>query len=209
MSDWEERRYNRKKKKRYDPTSDPANYVTVTTTVVTPTTKYRTWVETSSSVSSSIVDTTSIPYIHATNIRILASNMRPYSRLYVMFDGVDVSNLCRPLSSAEYASNANGAASIGAAIYANAAGNAWIRFYIPARRFTTGRKLVVVTDSTDKAQQTTRSSAFFIANGTLQFSQSVNTIINKSKVESYIENITTQVSSKVYVEPPDNWDSSD
>lgn len=187
----------------YDPVKDPANYVTVITDVITPVTKYRNWTETSSSLESSIVDTTSIPYIRSSDIRCLAEQMRPFVKLYVLFDGDDVSTLCRPLTEAEYTANSVGAANIGTAIYTDVNGRAWFRFYLPSGRFTSGQKIVTVTDNLDSASESTKSTAYYVANGTLQFSQPVETVTNKAMTESYIEDVTTQVSSQVYVPPPE------
>lgn len=192
-----------------DPTTDPANYKTVISNVVTPVTRYRNWTETSSSITSSIVESTSIPYMRASPVRCLVDQMRPYVRLYVLFDGADVTNLCRPLSEAEYNADSVGASSIGTSIYATAGGKAWFRFYLPKGRFTTGQKIITVTDSLSAASESTKSTAYYVANGTLQFSQPVKTVTNKALTESFVENVTTQVSSQVYVAPPEyDWAGS-
>lgn len=154
---------------------------TTTNTTNTTTESQRTGVSRSISsrtdsytVSDNVKDVRIIPYIRSKVIDFYASNLKPNTRIYIMFDGIDVTEHCRPKVQTDTsltASNFVGFGSVPLVIDAN--GEFLGEFRIPEKMFFTGEKEFRISDSiTDTTQPTTSAQTKYFAGGVSQTKQS-------------------------------------
>jgi hypothetical protein len=160
-------------------------YHTEVTTILVPTTKYRTWSTPIINVGTADANHVSVPYIHAKEILIKGMSLGPYTPVFVTFDNIDVSAMCKPLTEAEYNANSVGAAAIGSQMVVGLNGTVYARFYLPANRFVVGRKILRITNSLDPSREVTYADSVFIAEG--------NTIFKDPYIEDVPINVYTQV----------------
>jgi len=108
-------------------------------------------------VGNRIVDTSIIPFVRSRTVNVTATNMRPNTRVYVFFDGVDVSEHCTFVKSSQTVrlidepliTDSNG--DINKSVQ--------LKFTIPAGQFRTGKKLLRLTDSPSNAVSSTKTAA--------------------------------------------------
>ena len=126
-----------------------------------------------------------IPYMRSVTITVKCKRLKPATRIYPFFDGLDVAAHCRPLSSAaltasptdpaEYSQYAitGGTGDYGDSLITNADGELAIQFRIPAGTFRTGTKNFRVCDDpfNRSAFVTTSATNSFSANGLSQVVQ--------------------------------------
>jgi hypothetical protein len=115
-------------------------------------------------LGNSLVDSTVIPFMRSIPIQFAVTRMRPSTRLYPFFDGVDVSSYCTPTGG-----------SLGGSIITDATGAASGSFTVPNTatvKFRTGSRVFKLTDSsTNGTDSTTNASTTFTAQGLLNTSQ--------------------------------------
>ena len=151
-----------------------------------------------------VKDVSLIPYCRSTIVQFYATNMKPNTQLYAYFDGVDVTQHCRPIQQVSGTSNA---AVFGATpLISDVDGNIIGEFRIPANTFFTGeKKFVLSNDKTNSGNpdvETTRSEATYFAGGVNQSKQSstLNVITPTFNVNTTVENkSTTSVNRDVTV----------
>ena len=126
-----------------------------------------------------------IPYMRSVTITVKCKRLKPATRIYPFFDGIDVTAHCRPLLSAalaasptdpaEYSQYAitNGTGDYGDSLITDANGELAIQFRIPAGTFRTGTKNFRVCDDpfNRSAFVTTSATNSFSANGLSQVVQ--------------------------------------
>jgi hypothetical protein len=126
-----------------------------------------------------------IPYMRSVTITVKCKRLKPATRIYPFFDGIDVTAHCRPLLSAalaasptdpaEYSQYAitNGTGDYGDSLITDADGELAIQFRIPAGTFRTGTKNFRVCDDpfNRSAFVTTSATNSFSANGLSQVVQ--------------------------------------
>jgi hypothetical protein len=126
-----------------------------------------------------------IPYMRSVTITVKCKRLKPATRIYPFFDGIDVTAHCRPLSSAalaasptdpaEYSQYAitNGTGDYGDSLITDANGELAIQFRIPAGTFRTGTKNFRVCDDPLNRSPfvTTSATNSFSANGLSQVVQ--------------------------------------
>jgi hypothetical protein len=126
-----------------------------------------------------------IPYMRSVTITVKCKRLKPATRIYPFFDGIDVAAHCRPLSSAaltasptdpaEYSQYAitGGTGDYGDSLITNANGELAIQFRIPAGTFRTGTKNFRVCDDPFNRSSfvTTSATNSFSANGLSQVVQ--------------------------------------
>lgn len=119
-------------------------------------------------IGSRLVSATIIPYMRSRVVSINATRMKPSTRIYAFFDGINVSQHCRPSGGA-----------FGAPMLINSAGIFSGEFRIPSNTFTVGTKSLVLCDSSTDPMATnlkTYAIASFTASGLSTTEQ--NTIIS-------------------------------
>lgn len=106
-------------------------------------------------IGETIATTTAIPYIRSRRITFSATGMKPHTRVYPYFDGVDVSKFC-------------GISGVNQPIVTSGAGTVTGIFDIPndaVNRFRTGVRQFVLTDN--KIEPSTESAAEYTATGSV------------------------------------------
>lgn len=119
-------------------------------------------------VGSRLVSATLIPYMRSRIVNISATRMKPNTRIYAFFDGINVSQHCRSTGAA-----------FGAAMTVNEFGVFSGEFRIPSNTFTVGTKSLVLCDSSTDPMATnlkTYAISSFTASGLATSEQ--NTIIS-------------------------------
>jgi hypothetical protein len=177
-----------------------------------------------------VVDVSFIPFIRSRRIEIHGQMFKPNTKLYVFFDGVNISDYSSKLSSASSQFNAKSAAAQihlnenAAAIFTarsitrvelitDASGNIDIQCFIPNNsdiRFKTGERKVTITDSPRNSitDATTYGSATYNATGLIETKET--TILSTRIPEFNEERLTaertlTDIDRNVdvaYVQPP-------
>lgn len=147
-------------------------------------------------LGNKVIDVSIQPYIRPQTIACNARGMKATTRLYVFFDGENMTSYVTPLTESEYNSYILNrtipsvlSKSEGAPLDSDSSGNAYFLIRLPtgdAKRFRVGQKEVVVIDSPTKseADATTLAKNYFVAEGLTQ--QKQNTILTTRTV------ITTQ-----------------
>lgn len=134
--------------------------------------------------SKNLVRQEAIQFIRPQNLKLELIESRPYTKMYVFFDGINVTNLCSPSGQI-----------LGSEIISNSIGQVSITFSIPPQKFNTGNHEIIVTDTNNLVLLTTSGSVYgsakanFSANGTLSIFQTINTTI--TAVERVVPIITT------------------
>ena len=137
-------------------------------------------------LSNTLVGQSAIQYIRAQTLTLHLAEARPSTKMYVFFDGVDVTSLCRNIIL-----NAQGKpVSISTAedVMTNEAGEATIAFRLPANTFNTGTRQIIVTDTDELGNLEINGSVWgsaktqFKANGILEIFQPKITEINSRTV---------------------------
>lgn len=132
-----------------------------------------------------LVSSESIPYIRPKEITCKAIGLKPYSKMNVFFDDINVSQYCTPISAADYELCLSGkplpfvaTLAQGSNLIVNADGTLYFLFKITADgpKFRTGDRRLVVMDGEQIAPQSvsaeldasTIASAYYHADGTKQ-----------------------------------------
>ena len=87
-------------------------------------------------INNKIVDASIAPFMRSKTISIEASNLKPNTRVYPFFDGVDVASNCGPSGG-----------TLGGEITTDSVGRAYLDFTIPVGTFTTGSRIFRLIDS--------------------------------------------------------------
>lgn len=127
-------------------------------------------------IGARVTNTSIIPFMRSIVVTFSATRLKPRTRVYPFFDGVAVSDHCRPLSglvagatnSVQNTANVSGA--YGDALITNDAGECFGQFRIPAGTFRVGEKLFRLADDPQNREKfvTTSASQPFSANGLAQ-----------------------------------------
>ena len=169
------------------------NITTTTTTNTTNTTRvvddYRNVTSTyigsnmqSYSINDMVKDISIIPYIRQKTIQFYATNLKPNTRVYAFFDGVDVNLYCRMITqidpnSGDVLVNRNASMFGTSTLISDANGNLIGEFRIPANTFFTGEKKFVLTNDPNNTGnpdiETTRCESVYFAGGVSQTKQNV------------------------------------
>jgi len=164
-----------------------------TTTTTTTKTEY-TYEEETISLGSRVVDVSIIPYIRPQTIDVWARGLKANTRVYVFFDGEDMTNYCAPLNVTQYNQTPEQRRLSGfipneaANIVSNANGNAYFALRLPAtgKQFRVGQKEIVVTDSpTNSIDATTSAKNYFVASGLTQ--QLSGTVLTTGTIKSSVD----------------------
>lgn len=132
-----------------------------------------------------LVSSEVIPYIRPQEIVVKANGLKPYSKMQVFFDGVNVTNYCVPLSVTQFSAAIekrvmplDGVAALTDDLIVDNDGNLYFIFKITkdGPKFKTGDRKLIVTDTEKVNPQTldatedasTVASAYFFADGTKQ-----------------------------------------
>lgn len=129
-------------------------------------------------LGAKVTNTSLIPYMRSITVTVKCQRLKPNTRVYPFFDGIAVSEHCRPLSvsalsatptdPAQYSQYANGA--YGDALVSDSDGVLVIQFRIPANTFRVGSKNFRVCDDPFNRTSfvTTSATQTFSANGISQ-----------------------------------------
>lgn len=137
--------------------------------------------------SNTLVGQAAIQYIRAQTLTLYLSDARPNSKMYVYFDGDNVTELCRTVT---YGTNGlpTGENAYGV-LSTNAQGQAVIAFDLPGNTFNTGTRQIIVTDAPDLPSLEFNGSVFgsaktqFAAAGILEIFQPKVTTITTRVIE--------------------------
>jgi len=134
--------------------------------------------ESTVTLGNRVVDVSIVPYIRPQTIIVNARGLKAFTRVYVFFDGEDVSQYVTPLTAAEYALGSAVrtrpvAGTEGSAIRTDSAGWTYFRLRLPQeKRFRVGQKEIVVTDNpTNSIDASTYAKSYFVAQGLVQQKQ--------------------------------------
>lgn len=189
-------------------TTELSNNNNVTTTVIATTTQQqRIGTEKtlesridSYSVEDVVKDVKIVPYIRSKVIDFYCSNMKPNTRVYVTFDGVDVTQhtrIKRPVGNDSLAARAFTLFG-GAPLITDANGELVGEFRIPENTFFTGEKSFVVTDTLVQSQeQTTSASTKYFAGGITQTKQTSTLNIVSPVFKTSVVNETRSNTTRV------------
>ena len=121
-----------------------------------------------------VKDVSIIPMIRSKTIQFYATNMKPNTRLYAYFDGVNVTQHCKPIM--QVVSDASNAIFGATPLLTDLNGNLSGEFRIPANTFFTGEKKFVLTNDVNNSGnpdiETSRSESTYFAGGISQTKQS-------------------------------------
>ncbi|CAB4170870.1 Domain of unknown function DUF4815 [uncultured Caudovirales phage] len=136
-------------------------------------------------LGNKVVDVRIVPYIRPQTIKVSGRGLKPYARFYAYFDEQNLSSYVTPLTEAEFNTSrlTKTASSEGSNLKADAEGVVFFLLRLPPeKRFTTGSKRVILTDSpTNSAEDaTTLGVGYFTAQGLIQ--QKQNTILTVRQV---------------------------
>ena len=129
-------------------------------------------------VTTELVSTTSLTYIRPIQLTITSTLLKPNTRMYAFFDGVDVNQYFTP-----------DGGSIGDPLVTDSNGNLIATFDVPGMTFTTGEKQLVLIDYSDYkiadvlGAAVVKAKATFTASGTLQTYQTTETTVITHTVE--------------------------
>jgi len=87
-------------------------------------------------INNKIVDASIAPFMRSKTVSVEASNLKPNTRVYPFFDGVDVASNCGPSGG-----------TLGGEINTDSLGRAYLDFTIPVGTFTTGSRIFRLIDS--------------------------------------------------------------
>jgi len=131
------------------------------------------------SVGDRVVDVSIIPFIRARDIAISVTGMKPNTRVYPFFDGIDVAAYCTPTGG-----------SLGDAVYTDSSGSiTGLTFSIPnsdTLRFRTGERQFLLVDNTtaDLVSAGTYGEVVYQAQGLLQTQENVVVSTRVPRVQS-------------------------
>jgi hypothetical protein len=165
----------------------------------TGTEHYNTLYDETESLGNRVIDVDIIPYIRPQTINLNAKGMKANTKVYIFFDGEDMTPNTSP-SDSDYTFNY---ANEGNNVTTNATGESWARLRLPEeKRFRTGTKTVTITDSPTNADDaTTAATAYFVANGLVQQKQdtilTTRQVIQIDRETTENERHTTQYTQKL------------
>lgn len=148
-------------------------YGTFVTTETTFTAEYS-YEETVEIEGPRLLDFSVVPYIQPQTIDIHGLGLKPNTRVWLYFDGEDMSAYAAPMTKAQYDKTpferrVDGfVPNEGAELVTNSTGDVYIALRLPAegKRFRVGQKEVIITDSrTNSIDATTTSKGYFVAFG--------------------------------------------
>ena len=176
-------------------------------------------------INDMVKDVSIIPYIRSKTIQFYATNLKPNTRVYAFFEGVDVNIHCRKLTQlkdgGDVLKNRNASMFGTSELIVDGNGTLSGEFRIPANTFFTGEKVFVLTDDPSNTgnmdMETTRCQATYFAGGVSQTKQNAQmnvitptygTVVSNetkssttvSRDQNVITNTITSVSSKVVEE---------
>lgn len=131
-----------------------------------------------------LVGVQSITYIRPINVRADVVDVRPNTKMYVFFDGVNVTEHCRQILNPDQVSFTLAGGDVGAngVLTSSATGRISFTFAVPGKTFTTGTKKLIITDTKNLADLEVtgnvygQASATFSSKGTLELYQKTTTI---------------------------------
>lgn len=135
-------------------------------------------------IGSRIVDVSVVPFMRANTLTIQADGMKPTTRVYPFFDGVDVSAYCAV------------AGVTGAAIVSDTAGkvgySSAVTFALPLGTFKTGEKIFRLIDDTNNnvANCNTTAEATYAAQGLLK--TEADTVVSTRQLNIRRESVTEE-----------------
>ena len=119
-----------------------------------------------------VKDVQIIPFVREATIEFYAARMRPNTRVYAFFDGVDVSEHCRDIGfslSNENAASRTAMVEYGSPLYTNETGEIRGEFRIPGGQFFTGKSIFRLsndgTQSGDPDMELTSAEATYFSGG--------------------------------------------
>lgn len=176
------------------------------------------------SLGERIVDVSIQPYMRSGVLRIWASGLKPQSKMYVFFDGVNVAEYCYKYNS--MSDLFNDIADVDPVVYhfatsnisdlkTNDSGQAFIEFRLPGGTFRTGDRKFEITDDprNDRNKATSYGSTVYSASGLRTVSEETiattrNFEINSTALpteQRTIEETTTTVNESTVIQR-ENWD---
>ena len=208
---------------------------TYTTTITSTTTTdlSRSGVETTVSpdtittnVGNRIAEVNYIPFIRSRTVKFRATRLKPNTRVYAYFDGVDVSEYCATAtwvdddfvvntSSNDILFNRITKPFPSTALISDANGTVQGKFYLPntpTMRFKTGKRIFRLLDNLDKSLKSTEAETEYFAEGLLQTVENVSIATRVPKIErselgesktttSIDTNVTQKKDAISYIDP--------
>ena len=156
-------------------------------------------------LGNKIVDVSIKPYIRPQILTCAVKGMKAFTKLYVFFDGEDMTSYVSPLANLEayetylkvmpdpkVEANIVAIVNEGDPLVTDADGTAYFRLRLPAgneKRFRTGQREVIVIDSPTNSQQdgSTMAKNYFVAQGLVQ--QLQNTILTTRTVIATVNDV--------------------
>ena len=155
-------------------------------------------------VSDNVKDVRIVPYIRSKVIDFYANNLKANTRIYIMFDGIDVTEHCRPKVQTDTALTASKFVNFGSVpLVVDLNGEFLGEFRIPEKMFFTGEKAFTITDSiTATTDPTTTATTKYFAGGVSQTKQSstlniVSPVVSSRNVVDERTNTTTSRDEQV------------
>ena len=145
------------------------------------------------SIGDRIVDVSVVPFIRPRDLSISVKGMKPNTRVYAFFDGVDVSSFCKPNTG-----QGGNAPVLGDPIYTNDNGSIeGLTFSIPSTdsvRFRTGERQFLLVDNTsgDLVTAATYAEVTYAAQGLLQTKENVVVSTRVPRVQSFGQGSATE-----------------
>ena len=134
--------------------------------------------------ANKLLSSDAIPYIRPQQIQVIARDLKPYSKMKVFFDGINVSQYCTPLTQDQFFALRSGKVVSdlkieGSDLIVQNDGILYFNFRIPQGKFRTGERNLIILDgeqidpqqlNAEKDASTLAGGTFF-ANGTKQVLQ--------------------------------------
>jgi hypothetical protein len=158
--------------------------------------------EDKTSLGNRVVDVALVPYIKPQVIKADARGLKAFTKVFVFFDGEDMTDYCTPLTQAEYDDGYDGwakrfaAGNEGDDLVTDGNGQVLfgLRLPVEGKKFTVGAKECVITDSPTNAQDaSTYAKSTFYAQGLIQ--QKQNTILTTRSLVKEATTVRQQLTS--------------
>jgi len=159
---------------------------------------------------SKIVDIGLVNYIRPQTIDVWGRGLKRSTRVYVFFDGENMTNYCAQLTAAQYAQTpdqrraAGFIPTYGNELVVDADGNLYVALELPTnKQFRVGQKEVVITDSpTNSIDASTYSKGYFVASGLTKTIQ--GKVITTGTITSTVDVDVTRRNENVFLGYLDN-----
>ena len=166
--------------------------------------------------ANKLISSETVPYIRPQQIQVVGRDLKPYSKVNVFFDGINVTEYCTPLTQEQFLKLTSGQAALGlkaegSELIVENSGVIYFNFRIPQGKFRSGERTLVILDGeqinpqqiSDEKDASTLAAGTFFANGTKQVLQ--KTIYSTKGIKFTSEGTYEQNRNSADILLPNTW----